>query len=288
MDGNGGKLHVHLLINAIKPNHKTISTNRFSVYRLRRDINKYMNDNFEQVTGRKWYDPFEQPHSDKELPSKSMWQEQLKEIINSVKKEVTNINDFFQQLKAKNINVVERGQHHNWTYHMNVNGKDKRVRAFYQRKNKNGEVVSTRGLGKDFTKSSIEQYFKQRQAQQQPSPLNTRHKRKEVINNGRQQKSDEQYQKQKILTAEARQQIAERQREHQQLLTRLRIAKLKEERQQQQAKRTAGPSGRNNGKQGRFEQSGQQERLKEVARRKLEEKQRIARNNRSKDAGPEL
>lgn len=51
-DGEGGKLHAHILINDIKPNGKTVSTNRFNVVKMRHDFDKNMQDNFERVTGR--------------------------------------------------------------------------------------------------------------------------------------------------------------------------------------------------------------------------------------------
>lgn len=249
-----------------------------------------MSQNFEQVTGRKWCNPFEKRTQRADLPSKTKWQDQLKVIINTVKSEVNNINDFLHQLKRHDVTISERGKQHNWTYHYKINDKDRRIRAFYQRKSKNGEITSTRGLGQAYTRQSLENYFKQKQSQAEndKTPLSIKsHHRKEVKKN-EQTESGDQLEKVKELARESRQRIAERQREHQQLLTNIRRAQLDEDRKQRQVERKTRQTNREHRNQVRPTDTSRQARLKEIARRKLEAKQRRAKNNHEKDAGPDL
>lgn len=174
-DGDGGRLHVHLLINTVKPNGKTVPTNRFSVYRMRKSWNEYLETHFRQVTGRKWKNPFakQTPRQDiKDTPARSKWEEQLKQVINQIKQRVTNVTDFITQLNGQGIRVKERGKKRRWTYTQIVPDKHgkpklKRVRAFYQRKDKAGHVLATRGLGEAYTKQGLEQYWQQQKEKEQ-------------------------------------------------------------------------------------------------------------------------
>ncbi|MQB68215.1 mobilization protein [Lactobacillus reuteri] len=166
-DGEGGKLHAHFVMNTIKPNGKTVPTNRFNINKLRKDFDEEMQTSYQKVTGRQWTNPIHNQPKRKDihnLTTKSEWQQQLKKLINQIKVKVTNITDFLHQLEQRGVTVTERQKGKSWTYHQVVNTKDGvkelKVRDFYQRVDKQtGEIKSSRGLGQSFTKSEIEQYF---------------------------------------------------------------------------------------------------------------------------------
>lgn len=298
-DGNGGRLHVHLLINAVNPSGRTIATNRFSVYKMRRNLNDYLNHNFERVTGRKWENPFEKTENRKDLDnlsSRSIWQEQLKKTIALVKTEVDNVKDFLNKLSQLGITVTERQQGKSWTYHSTIKTakgtKKVSARDFYQRIDKNtGQVLTTRGLGQAYTKQSLEAYYQRMLSKQKEIlPLETppHHTRKEVDNNVRNKEEREQLAKIKTRAAEARAQIT-RQREINQLnLRQLAAAKAEEQRQQQQAERKAGQAHRQQSHGKHAQSIIDQERLRKRAEQRLRAKQQNAKSSRSKDAGPDL
>lgn len=166
-DGEGGKLHAHVVMNTIKLNGKTVATNRFNINKLRKDFDHEMQNNYQKVTGHRWTNPVHNQDQRKDihnLTSKSEWQEQLKELINQIKAKVTNITEFLYQLERHGVIVTERRKGKSWTYHQTVETKtgtrELKVRDFYQRVDKaTGEIKSTRGLGQSFIKSEIEQYF---------------------------------------------------------------------------------------------------------------------------------
>lgn len=298
-DGNGGRLHVHLLINAVNPSGRTIATNRFSVYKMRRNLNDYLNHNFERVTGRKWENPFEKTENRKDLDnlsSRSIWQEQLKKTIALVKTEVDNVKDFLNKLSQLGITVTERQQGKSWTYHSTIKTakgtKKVSARDFYQRIDKNtGQVLTTRGLGQAYTKQSLEAYYQRMLSKQKEIlPLETppHHTRKEVDNNVRNKEEREQLAKIKTRAAEARAQIT-RQREINQLnLRQLAAAKAEEQRQQQQAERKAGQAHRQQSHGKHAQSIIDQERLRKRAEQRLRAKQQNAKSSRSKDSGPDL
>lgn len=295
-DGHGGKLHVHLLINAVKRNGRTVPTSRFSVFQMRSEINRYCSDNFQRITGRKWKNPFNKQHERKSISTRSSWENHLKEIIDSVKKEVSNVNDFLHNLASKGITVTSRGKEQRWTYHEVVQGKngpkEMKIRAFYQRKDKEtGQILSTRGLGQEYTKQALEAYWKQkeRQQQKQPSPLAENHIRKKEKSHEQRQSNDEQLQKVRVLATEARLRSEQHQRAINRELTQLRqLTEDEKRRKQQRSRQKNGPADRGHTDQKRPVSTSQQKRSKEDARRKLEEKRRIARNNHEKDAGPDF
>lgn len=163
-------LHCHLLINSVKKNGKTIPTSRFTVSKMRRDFNKYMKLNFQKVTGRTWKNPFEASNVRKDiqnLTSRANWEQQLKKLIDDLKEKVTSTHEFLQKLSQHGVTVTERKNGKNWTYHMTISGKKGQksvsVRDFYQRKDKQGRVIRTRGLGKKYTKEAITSLFKQKE-----------------------------------------------------------------------------------------------------------------------------
>lgn len=166
-DGEGGKLHAHIVMNTIRPSGKTVATNRFNIQKLRKDFDHEMQNNYQKVTGHRWTNPVHNQDQRKDihnLTSKSEWQEQLKELINQIKAKVTNITEFLHQLEQHGVTVTERQKGKSWTYHQTVETKtgtrELKVRDFYQRVDKaTGEIKSTRGLGQSFSKSEIERYF---------------------------------------------------------------------------------------------------------------------------------
>ncbi|AEI56992.1 relaxase/mobilization nuclease domain-containing protein [Limosilactobacillus reuteri] len=166
-DGEGGKLHAHVVMNTIRPSGKTVATNRFNIQKLRKDFDEEMQTNYQKVTGRQWTNPIHNQSNRQDihnLTTKSEWQQQLKELINQIKVKVTNITDFLHQLEQRGVTVTERQKGKSWTYHQVVNTKDGvkelKVRDFYQRVDKQtGEIKSTRGIGQSFSKSEIEHYF---------------------------------------------------------------------------------------------------------------------------------
>lgn len=166
-DGDGGKLHVHVVMNTIRPNGKTVATNRFNINKLRKDFDREMKTNYQRITGCQWTNPIHNQTERKDihnLTTKSEWQQQLKELINQIKVKVTNITDFLHQLEQRGVTVTERQKGKSWTYHQTVETKtgsrELKVRDFYQRVDKTtGEIKSTRGLGQSFSKSEIKRYF---------------------------------------------------------------------------------------------------------------------------------
>ena len=174
-DGEGGKLHAHVVMNTIRPSGKTVATNRFNIQKLRKDFDEEMQTNYQKVTGRQWTNPIYNQSNRQDihnLTTKSEWQQQLKELINQIKVKVTNITDFLQQLEQRGVTVTERQKGKSWTYHQVVTTRTGRrelkVRDFYQRVNKKtGEIKSTRGLGQSFSKSEIERYFNKKEKENQ-------------------------------------------------------------------------------------------------------------------------
>lgn len=166
-DGEGGKLHAHVVMNTIKPNGKTVPTNRFNINKLRKDFDEEMQTNYQKVTGRQWTNPIHNQSNRQDihnLTTKSEWQQQLKELINQIKVKVDNIADFLKQLEQHGVTVTKRQKGKAWTYHQvvttRIGRRELKVRDFYQRVNKKtGEIKSTRGLGQSFSKSEIEHYF---------------------------------------------------------------------------------------------------------------------------------
>ena len=189
-DGNGGKIHAHLLINTVNEHGKTIQTNRFSVFKLRKDLDKFMATNFEKVTGRQWTKATQLKRQDAQsLTTKSSWQKHVKSVIDTLKHEVTSAAEFIKVLASQGITVTERDKGTHWTYHQQVQTakgiREYSVRDYYQRRNKKtGAVISTRGLGKGYTKESIESYFKQKTEQQGEITYGiSKQRQQEAINN---------------------------------------------------------------------------------------------------------
>lgn len=223
-DGNGGKMHVHILVNAVNRQGKTIHTNRFSIFHLRKQFDNFMSQNFENVTGRPWPGPSNQNQrlDSKNLTTKSAWQKHVKQVIEKVKSEVTTIDDFLTKLSNQyGITVTNRSKKTAWTYHQQVKTakgvKEYKVRDYYERRNKKtNKIESVRGLGKDFTKASITEYFE------------SKNKKEVVIYGKRKSKSTNEPKpsEQSIQEVRERARIASLQLKQQQERQRLNIARL--------------------------------------------------------------
>ncbi len=271
-DGQGGKLHAHVVFNTIKQNGRTISTNRFNIHKLRTNFDHEMTDNYQRVTGHNWTNPIhnQQERQDiKNLTTRSEWQQSLKKIISQVKNEVSSLKEFIRRLNDSGITVTERQKGSAWTYHQTVHGKSYKVRDFYQRVDKqNGKVLSTRGLGQTFTKSYLTSYFKQKD------------KEVEEDTNERRQSKDEEFEKIKTMARDARIRTARQQRLNQ--LNRQRSEAAKAEEQKQRSCKEARLSHRRVSKARRRESSDETRRqLERQARRKQANTKRTA-------EGPEL
>lgn len=206
-DGEGGKLHAHVVMNTIRPSGKTVATNRFNIQKLRKDFDEEMQTNYQKVTGRQWTNPIHNQSNRQDihnLTTKSEWQQQLKELINQIKVKVDNIADFLKQLEQNGVTVTKRQKGKSWTYHQTVETKtgtrELKVRDFYQRVNKQtGEIKSTRGLGQSFSKVAIEDYFNRKKENE-----------KERYSNGR--REDDGLEKVKTMAADAKVRIQRQRR----------------------------------------------------------------------------
>lgn len=163
-DGQEGhKLHCHILINSVYPDGKCVRTNSFSVSKLRHEWNDYLNDHFLEVTGHVYVNPFDKEKSGKVVKSKG-WQAILKNTLSWARSQAKSIEEYLLLLKDRDITVTKRNKKGDWSYHMNVNGKEKTVRDFYQRRDrKTGLVKSTRGVGKEFTPLELNNFFSRKQ-----------------------------------------------------------------------------------------------------------------------------
>ena len=271
-DSEGGKLHAHVVFNTIKSNGRTIPTNRFNIHKLRSSFDREMINNYQFVTGHRWTNPIhnQQERQDvNNLTTRSEWQQNLKKIIAQVRCEVNSLKEFIRRLNDAGITVTERQKGSAWTYHQTVHGKSYKVRDFYQRVDKqSGKVLSTRGLGQEFTKSYLTSYFKQKD------------KEVEEDTNERRQSEDEEFEKIKTMARDARIRTARQQRLNQ--LNRQRSEAAKAEEQKQRSRGKARLSHRRVSKARRRQSSVEERRqLEQQARRKQANTKRTA-------EGPEL
>lgn len=220
-DGNGGKIHVHILINSVNRQGKTIQTNRFSIFHLRHQFDNFMEQNFEKVTGNEWPGPVNHQErlDSNDLTTKSAWQEHVKQVIKRVQSEVSTISEFLAKLSNQyGITVTNRSKNTAWTYHQQVKTakglKEYKVRDYYERRNKKtDEIMSVRGLGKDYTKQAITEYFKSKN-------------KKEDISYGKRKSESTNESEQSIREVRERARIANLQLEQQQEQQRRNFARL--------------------------------------------------------------
>lgn len=158
-DGEGHKLHAHVLINSIDVNGKCVQTNKFSVSTLRREWNRYLDANYFRVTGHAYFNPFKTNEPGKKVTPKG-WQADLKKTLDWAKQTAHSIKEYLNLLKSKEVTVTERNKRGDWSYHLTVNGKEKHVRDFYQRLDRKTKLVkATRGMGAEYTPKELNKYF---------------------------------------------------------------------------------------------------------------------------------
>ena len=305
--GQSGKLHAHLLINAVKPRHgttkrtQTVPTSRFSVNHLRNRLDDYLENHFERVTGRQWPGPINSHYSRQDLdklPTKASWQKELKQVINEVKQQVTTVKDFLSKLNQHGITVTERGKQKQWTYHLMVNtkhgSKERRIRAFYQRKDKkSGQVIATRGLGTNYTRQGLEKYWqkqsaflKQHESQDEYTHQHKFKKRKEASTDEESKSQSEQLEKLKTIARDAKARANQQQLARSINLRQLRAEEAKESKQG--AKRQGRPNPSRGSNKRRSPSISKQRRANEAAARRIEAVKRRKSNNHEKDAGPDF
>lgn len=277
-DGNGGKLHAHILINTIKPNGKTVPTNRFNIHKIRKDFDQTMQTNYQHITGQPWSNPIHNNPKHRQdqdnLTNHSVWQASLKKLINQLKQEATSIKSFLAKLSDHGVTVTERQHGQAWTYHQAVitkhGEKELKVRDFYQRVDKQtGEVKSTRGLGKDFSKSAIEYYFNQTKETENKEDNQNDTETSELV-------------KLKTMAADARFRAQQKQSVNQ--LNRQRLQAAQVEEQKQRAQRQTRANQRKHREEKRLEELSRQRRHLQAARRRQSEQ----RTSQKSTGGPEL
>lgn len=156
-DGKGHMVHVHMLGNAVDREGKTIQTNNFSVYHLRKQVNEFMAEHSAEITGQEWVNPIKAAdHVRQDLPNKSDWKNALKATIDDAKADATSVSDFKKKLGAVGVTITERGKAKEWTYHLTVNGKEQKARGFHQQiDKKTGEIKASSGLGRNYGRDAI-------------------------------------------------------------------------------------------------------------------------------------
>lgn len=160
-DNESAHLHVHLLVNTIKVTGKCVQTNLFTVSAQRKALNLFLRHEFQNITGRKWQNAFNDNRKDiGSLPTRSTWELKLKQIINETKNEVDNFNEFCNRLNKQGVSVILHKKD-SITYQIRFKGKTRKRRAFYQVE-RNGKVVKTTGLGRNYTKESLELLWEQK------------------------------------------------------------------------------------------------------------------------------
>ncbi|WP_295730452.1 relaxase/mobilization nuclease domain-containing protein [uncultured Limosilactobacillus sp.] len=264
-DGDGSKLHAHVIFNTIKKNGKTIATSRFNIIRMRKDFDQVMEENYQKLTGRKWVGPInrDKPRQDIDnLTNRSDWASYLKKLIDQVKTEVKNTKEFLDHLASHGVTVKARQHGKSWTYMQEVKAqsgtKVLRVRDFYQNVDKKtGQVKRTRGLGKAYSKAELEKYWMQRQT-----------KKGEDLN---EQSNDEQLVKLKTMAREARARAKQKQTINQ--LNRRQLQAAEAEEHAQRAQRQAQQASQAKCQQRRLADLSRQRRHQELARRRAAEQQ---------------
>ena len=175
-------------------------------------------------------------------------------------------------------------------YCKNGKPKLKRVRAFYQRKDKQGNVLSTRGLGKAYTKQGLEDYWQEEREKE--IVFTPKHNRKDVVTDDKTdvetnvQTEREELIRIKTIAQEARAAADHQQRRNQLNLRQLQAAEAREQKQRSQSQ--TGPVTEGQRNQGRHQSISQQRRLATATQRHVREQQERAKRNNSKDVEPDF
>ncbi|WP_288760674.1 relaxase/mobilization nuclease domain-containing protein [uncultured Lacticaseibacillus sp.] len=193
--GSGHRVHVHVITNRIDPKTGKALRNGFSVFKMRHQLDNYMEDHFEEVTGRKWVNPNAKPApaARADVPSTIPWRESLKQSIRDAAAKSETLAQLQKLLSTVGITMKPRGSHLSYT-----DADKHKARDFYQRKDKKtGAVISTRGLGRDFTPDGLLKMMSQ-------------HKQKEVDVNATIENSE-----QRLAEQQRSKRLAEQQRQEQ-------------------------------------------------------------------------
>lgn len=163
--GSGHRVHVHVITNRIDPETGKALRNGFNVFKMRHQLDAYMTEHFKEVTGRDWVNPNAKPApaTRAEVPSTIPWRESLKQSIRDAAAKSETLAGLKALLAKTGITMKPRGAHLSYT-----DANKHKARDFYQRRDrKTGAVISTRGLGQDFTPDGL-------------MKLMSKHKQKEV------------------------------------------------------------------------------------------------------------
>lgn len=184
-DGQGEKLHVHVALNSVLTNGKVLNTNDIRLLDkgtekgLRSKLDEYLQDNFEQVTGRHFKPIVQKTDNlvnasevhiqERENANKKNaygWKEHLKSAIYQAFSASDSLETFKQKLEQNNVTITERRARIDsdsgkkqyrkaFTYtYVDDNKKTHKIRDFAY--TKRGTV---RGLGKSFTPQQLEKEF---------------------------------------------------------------------------------------------------------------------------------
>lgn len=215
-------IHCHLLVNNILTNGKCVRTSLYTVNRLRKASDAFLQNNFSRVTGRTWPGlpgPQQQRSDADNLFTRSEWQKYLKKKVEIAAKRSNDLEQFKQTLKADGITITERQHGQAWTYHQQVKTNDGiksySIRDYYQRTDKKtGRVIATRGLGQSFTKETIISYLNNKKEEKFNEGIQKEQRKNKAINRKGEGRSDG------VRSAQAvdqwkRQREAEQQHQHQ-------------------------------------------------------------------------
>ncbi|MFC6202043.1 relaxase/mobilization nuclease domain-containing protein [Lactiplantibacillus nangangensis] len=160
-DGEGHKLHVHLLVNTVQTDGKVVRTCRFHIPTQRHDLNNVLKVEMPQM-GLTWDDPQSKQHKTRaNVPTDNVtWQDAVKNAISDTLNDhtVVDMATFESALADRGVTITQRRG--GWTYH---DADGHKSRDFYQRINKQtGEIKSTRGLGRAYMADNIAELIKTR------------------------------------------------------------------------------------------------------------------------------
>lgn len=184
-DADGGNVHVHVSVNSVLMDGRTLNTNlvstkarsKVAIPTIREAFDKHMSNVFEPMTGRKFV-PVKPSGINKSVntaKSKYSWKLDLINKIKTVIDLCNSFSEFKSSLNSNGITIKERrrscGRDENgkklyrqgWTYSfIDKNGKHQKARDFAY--SKNGKMT---GLGTNFIPDAIKEHYEQLEQQQQ-------------------------------------------------------------------------------------------------------------------------
>lgn len=186
-DAEGGNLHVHVSVNSVCLDGRSLNTNLVSVKdrkkvatpSIRTAFDNYMSDVFEDLTGRKFVPVKPKDngvlHSANVAKAEYNWKDELIEKIKAAIDLCRSVEDLKNQLKSDGVTVKEHSRtcgrdangkklkRKGWTYYfVDSHGKHQRVRDFMY--GKNGKKT---GLGLNYTPDAFKEHYEELKKQQQ-------------------------------------------------------------------------------------------------------------------------